>query len=83
MRLNGVVYPYWENAVRYTEDLLALLLVLTILLAAWPAAAALVTAIRWLRRLWGSLRQRLPAWVEKKEEEQKEREYAARGGERG
>jgi hypothetical protein len=37
LRVDGMVYPYWENAARYTEDWLALLLVLSLALIVCPA----------------------------------------------
>lgn len=52
MGRNGIIYPYWENAVRMTEDLAALLLVLTVLFAALPVISLAVMVIRHLRRLW-------------------------------
>ena len=49
MGLNGIIYPYWENAVRFTEDYAALLLVLTVLFALTPVVSAVVFLIRLLR----------------------------------
>lgn len=51
MGLHGIIYPYWENAVRLTEDYAALLLVLTILFALCPVISVIVTAIRLAVRL--------------------------------
>ena len=45
MRLNGVIYPYWENAVRLTEDYAAGLLLLAVLLALYPLLTALVLGL--------------------------------------
>lgn len=83
MRLNGVLYPYWENAARLTEDDLALLLVLELLLLFYPAVEASILLVRWVILGWRKLKKALPAWVDKKEQEKREKEYAARGGERG
>lgn len=49
MGLNGIIYPYWENAVRFTEDYAALLLVLTVLFALTPVVSAVVFLIRLIR----------------------------------
>lgn len=46
----GVIYPYWENAARMTEDYMALCLVLTAVFAALPAGCACVLAVSLLRR---------------------------------
>ncbi len=73
MGTNGVLYPYWENAVRMTEDYAALLLVLAGLLALLPTVSLTVMAIRLLRRLWkrtaGAVRSRIGESVEKHREE--------------
>ena len=41
MRMDGMIYPYWENAARYTEDWLGLLLALTFLFAIFPAICSI------------------------------------------
>lgn len=51
MGRNGIIYPYWENAVRLTEDYAALLLVLTVLFAVLPAVNLTVTGVRFVRKL--------------------------------
>ena len=52
MGRNGIIYPYWENAVRLTEDYAALLLVLTVLFAVFPVISVTVAGIRLARKLW-------------------------------
>ena len=52
MGRSGIIYPYWENAVRSTEDYAALLLVLTGLFAALPAVSVTVTVVLRGRKLW-------------------------------
>lgn len=44
MRTTAVVYPYWENALRFAEDCAALLLVLAIFAALFPLATLSVLA---------------------------------------
>lgn len=51
MQQNGIIYPYWENAARLVEDRLALLFVLTILLALFPAACAVTVVYRAYKKL--------------------------------
>ncbi len=79
MRTNGVIYPYWENAARLTEDYAALLLVLSVLFALWPLLSALVIAIRYIRRTYRYVKATVPVKVdeamEKRKEERLEREY--------
>lgn len=52
MGLNGIIYPYWENAVRLTEDYAALLLVLTVLFALMPVISVTVLAVRAAKTGW-------------------------------
>lgn len=84
MRLNGVIYPYWENAVRLTEGYAALLAVLAMACAALPAATALTLAIRQIRRAYRFVKAKAPekleAAVEKRREERLERQYENKSG---
>lgn len=72
MGLNGIIYPYWENAVRYTEDYAALLLVLTVLFAIPPAVSVTVFLIRWIRTCWRkgttSLKEKVTSGIERRRE---------------
>lgn len=46
MGQNGIIYPYWENAARLTEDYAALYLVLAFLFALIPTVSLTVLLIR-------------------------------------
>ena len=72
MRLNGVIYPYWENAVRLTEDYAALLLVLMVLLALYPLLTALVLIIRDIRRAYRFAKAKIPEKVDEAVEKHRE-----------
>ena len=52
MRSSAVVYPYWENALRFAEDCAALLLVLAVLAALFPLATLIVLAVLGSKALW-------------------------------
>lgn len=84
MRLNGVIYPYWENAVRLTEDYAALLAVLSMVFAVCPAVTVLVLGIRQIRRTYRFVKAKVPekveAAVEKRREERLERQYEKTSG---
>lgn len=84
MRLNGVIYPYWENAVRLTEGYAALLAALSIAFAVFPAATALALGIRQIRRAYRFVKAKVPekveAAVEKRREERLERQYEKTSG---
>lgn len=79
MRANGVIYPYWENAARLTEDYAVLLLLLSVLLALCPAIFLTVTVIRYIRRGYRFVKATVPvkveAAVEQRKEERLERQY--------
>ncbi len=87
MRLNGVIYPYWENAARLTEDYAALLLVLTVLLALYPVLTVLVIVIRDIRRAYRFAKVKIPervdAAVEKHREERLEKAFENKKEEEG
>lgn len=72
MRSSAVVYPYWENALRFAEDCAALLLVLAVFTALFPLATATVLAVLGCRALWHRARNatatRLASAVERHKE---------------
>lgn len=84
MRSNGVIYPYWENAARLTEDYAALLLLLSALFAVCPVAFILVLSIRDIRRAYRFAKVKIPekvdAAVEKRKEERLEKAYQKKAG---
>ena len=47
---SGILYPYWENAARITEDWAALCCLLGTLLPIFPAIVGTVWLVRALRR---------------------------------
>ena len=57
----SIVYPYWENAVRMTEDWMALLLVLSILLLFCPISTLLVCSIYAVVKFVRYLSKKIPA----------------------
>ena len=78
MGLSGVAYPYWENAVRMTEDYLAALLVMTLVLGVIPAVSLLLLIFFILTRVFAAAKRKIPALadglIEKHREEQYEKE---------
>ena len=75
MRTNGVIYPYWENALRLTEDYSALLLVLAVLFGLCPVISAVAVAILGVRRGYRHAREAIPAKVEAAVERRREKQY--------
>ena len=84
MRVNGVIYPYWENAARLTEDYAALLLILAVLFALCPVifAAALVIrlVVRSYRKVKKAVPEKVEAAIEQHRELRLEREYEKKAG---
>lgn len=72
MRTNAVIYPYWENAARLTEDYAAMLLVSALLLGLCPALFALVYLIRSIRRGYRYVKRKVPETVEARIEKHRE-----------
>lgn len=75
MRQNGVIYPYWENAVRMTEDWLSLLLVLSGVFLLFPAAAILAEVIRAAVKIGTYVKRKLPESASAMVERRRERQY--------
>ncbi len=75
MRENGVIYPYWENAVRLTEDYLALLMVIMGLLLIYPVVRYIVIIVKFIVRNVKKAEKKIPEALEKHIEEHREREY--------
>ena len=79
MRNNGVIYPYWENAVRMTEDHLALLLVLIVISAFCPAVSIAVWSIKLIVRSFRVINKQLPEGILSVRERRREEQYARTG----
>ena len=73
MRNDGIIFPYWENAARYTEDWLALLLVLSFALIVFPVVSGLAYGIKSIRFLFGRSRGAIAKKVEEKDEREAEK----------
>ena len=78
MRSNGVIYPYWENAVRMTEDWLALLLVLMIVFLACPLISLTVSIIAALVKTGKYLEVKVPETAENMIEKQRKKRWENR-----
>lgn len=75
---NGVVYPYWENAVRLTEDWLAAILVVMGLCIICPAVTLLVEAIRAAVKTGKYVKKKVPGTADKLIQRRREIQYAKR-----
>ena len=78
MRHNGVIYPYWENAVRMTEDWLALLLVLMFVFGACPLITLIVSIITAMFKTGKYLEHKIPAAAENIIEKRRKKAWETR-----
>ena len=51
MKTDAIVFPYWENAARYAEDWLALLLVLSLVFIVFPVVCGIIYLVILIRFL--------------------------------
>ena len=79
MNTAGVIFPYWENAARYTEDHAALDLVLLVLMSLCPVTCLIVLIIREIKSGWRYLSTKIPAEIEARVEKKKEEHYVRTG----
>ena len=76
MRTGAVIYPYWENALRFAEDCAALLLVLAALTILFPLTTLIVLAMRGIRALGSFLRSVAAARFDDAVEQHKEKRHS-------
>lgn len=79
MNTRGIIYPYWENAARLTEDYAALLLLFAVLLAVCPAVCAVIWLVRTVKRLVLRAAGAAGRKIGEKIEEEKEKHYVRSG----
>ena len=79
MNTRGIIYPYWENAARLTEDYAALLLLFAVLLAVCPAVCAAIWLVRTVKRLVLRAAGAAGRKIGEKIEEEKEKHYVRSG----
>ena len=77
---NGIVYTYWENAVRITESNLSVLFVLMIIFGAFPLVTLIVVITRFVSAKIKYLKETVPKKIEERVEEKKEENYRKTGG---
>lgn len=75
MGLNGIIYPYWENAVRLTEDYAALFLILAVLFASMPCVSIVVLLVYRVKQLWRNGAKRVKNNIESAIECRKEKKW--------
>jgi hypothetical protein len=68
MRTSGIVYPYWENAARFTEDRLALLYVLALVFVVCPAVFGVIYGVKAIRFTYRRIRSRISKKIEARDE---------------
>ncbi|NCB74391.1 MAG: hypothetical protein EOM51_06595 [Clostridia bacterium] len=56
MATTGVIYPYWENAARVSEDYVARLCLIAVLLGIFPFICLVILAVKFIRLLVAKLK---------------------------
>ena len=79
MRTGDVIYPYWENAARLTEDYLALLMVLALLFGIAPVLIVIVQSIRYTVKACRYVKRSVPARLRAGLEAHREKKFAKAG----
>ena len=79
MSTKGILYPYWENAARMTEDYAALWLVLLVLCSLCPATCLVLLVIHYVKKLAAAVGEKVPEIIEEKVEAEKEKHYVRTG----
>jgi len=79
MNENGILYPYWENAARLTEDYAALWLLLLSLSCICPIVCAVILIVRYVKKGVSYAQEVIPEKIEEKVEEEKEKHYTRTG----
>lgn len=83
MNTAGVVFPYWENAARYVEDIMSVVLLFGVLCAVFPLAAAIVFVVKSVkggtRRLKEAAPELLDRYSEWRYERIQEKKHAVGG----
>jgi len=74
IRSEAISFPYWENAARFTEDWLALLLVLALVFIAFPFVCAVFYTVKLIIFCVNGFIKYVK-WVKKRRDERKYREY--------
>jgi len=78
MRTDGMIYPYWENAARHTEDWLALLLVLALVFIVCPVVCGVIYGVKVIRYLSKFVRSTILKRIEERDAREAE-EYLRTG----
>ena len=73
MNTSGVIFPYWENAARYVEDILAVVLIIAVLTAVFPFVTIIVAAVKLIKSGVRKLKETVPELAERYSERRYER----------
>ena len=65
MRLSSVIYPYWENAARFVEDILAILLVVAGITAVYPFCYLMGSFVSLVKLIIRGIRYGVPELLDK------------------
>jgi len=81
MRSGAIAFPYWENAARYVEEWLALLLVLSLIFIAFPVVCSVIYGVKIIRFGIKRGKQTVRKAIDKKDKREYEKYLAEHGEE--
>jgi len=68
MRSDTTVFPYWENAARFAEDWLSLLLIISIIVMILPTVFAVIYSVKFIRFGIKQLRKFIKNYIKKRDD---------------
>jgi len=68
MRTDTTAFPYWENAARFAEDRLALLLLLSIIFMVFPVICAVIYSVKLIRFGIKQLKKAIKLYIKKRDD---------------
>ncbi len=80
MNTTGAVLPYWENAARYVENIMAILLLFAVILAVFPLFVYIYAAVTLVRRAVAALVRKVPQVIDNRRERAYREKMSRKGG---
>lgn len=79
MNTTGVILPYWENAARYIENIMAIVLIFAILFAIFPIIVVITVLVRLIKLGLAALKAKVPELIEAYQEKRYYEKMQKRG----
>lgn len=79
MNTTGVILPYWENAARYVENVMAIVLIFAILLGIFPVIVIISGLVALIKYLFRTAKTKVPELIEGYQEKRYRKKMEKRG----